>query len=391
MSERDESVPAPPAPPRTPGDDPALEIDPPDAGTRVAEARSYDAVLLVSFGGPEKRQDVMPFLERVVAGKRVPKERLLEVAEHYYHFGGKSPINDQNRALIAALEKELALHGPKLPVYWGNRNWEPLLPDTLARMRDDGVGRALAIFTSAFSSYSGCRQYRENIAKARAEVGEGAPVIDKVRAFYNHPGFIEPMVERTRTALEALPEGRRKAARIAFTAHSIPLTMARHCDYEDQLEEACRLVAAAVGKSEQQLVYQSRSGPPHVPWLEPDVLDHMRALEQIGARDLVLVPIGFVSDHMEVLFDLDEEARELGAEIGLNVVRAGTVGTHPAFVSMLRELILERIGEVEDRRVLGTLPTKHDICPADCCLYPVRRRPPPSGAGGPPGTRSPVS
>ncbi len=386
MSERDESAPAEPAPPRTPGDDPALEIDPLDAGTQLAEARSYDALLLVSFGGPEKREDVMPFLERVVAGKRVPKERLLEVAEHYYHFEGKSPINDQNRALIAALEKELALHGPKLPIYWGNRNWHPLLPETLGRMRDDGVKRALAIFTSAFSSYSGCRQYRENVAKARAEVGEGAPVIDKVRAFYNHPGFIEPMVELTKAALATIPESRRKAARIAFTAHSIPLTMARHCAYEDQLEEACRLVAAAVGKSEQQLVYQSRSGPPHVPWLEPDVLDHMRALDQIGVEDLVIVPIGFVSDHMEVLFDLDEEAQELGEELGMNVVRAGTVGTHPAFVSMLRELVLERVGEVEDRRVLGTLPTKHDVCPADCCLYPVRRGPPP-GAGGRPSGR----
>ena len=383
MSERDQSAPAPAAPPRTPGDDPALEIDPPDAGTRVAEARSYDAVLLVSFGGPEKREDVMPFLERVVAGKRVPKERLLEVAEHYYHFGGKSPINDQNRELVAALEKELALHGPPLPVYWGNRNWHPLLKDTLSRMRDDGVQRALAIVTSAFSSYSGCRQYRENVAKARAEVGEGAPVIDKVRAFFNHPGFIEPMVERTRAALATLPEGRRKTARIAFTAHSIPLTMARHCAYEEQLEEACRLVAAAVGKSEQQLVYQSRSGPPQVPWLEPDVLDHMRALQQIGVEDLVLVPIGFVSDHMEVLFDLDEEARELGEELGMHVVRAATVGTDPAFVSMLRELVLERMGQVEDRRVLGTLPSKHDICPADCCLYPVAPR-------GRPGAKRPA-
>ncbi|MEM1414106.1 MAG: ferrochelatase [Myxococcota bacterium] len=355
----------------------------------MAEPRAYDAILLVSFGGPEKRADVMPFLERVVAGKRVPKERLLEVAEHYYHFGGKSPINDQNRALIAALEKELALHGPKLPVYWGNRNWDPLLPDTLAKMRDDGVKRALAIFTSAFSSYSGCRQYRENIAKARAEVGEGAPVVDKARAFFNHPGFIEPMVERVREALAQLPEGRRRAARIAFTAHSIPLTMAKHCAYEEQLEEACRLVAEAVGKSEQQLVYQSRSGPPQVPWLEPDILDHMQALRQIGCEDLVLVPIGFVSDHMEVLFDLDEEAQELAEELGMNVVRAGTVGTDPTFVAMLRELIAERTGEVEDRRVLGKLPTKHDVCPADCCLYPVRRGPPP-GVGGKPGAGRPA-
>ncbi|MEM9069345.1 MAG: ferrochelatase [Myxococcota bacterium] len=336
----------------------------------------YDAILLVSFGGPETRDDVIPFLENVVRGKNVPKDRLLEVAEHYYLFGGKSPINDQCRDLLAALRAELSTQEIDLPVYWGNRNWAPLLTDTVTQMKDDGVKRALAIMTSAYSSYSGCRQYRENIQAAKDAAGEGAPVVDKIRVFYNHPLWIEAFVERTKEALEQLPEGRRETARIAFTAHSIPLSMAEHCRYAEQLEEACRLVADALGRSDWQLVFQSRSGPPHVPWLGPDVLEHAEALHAIGVEDLVVVPIGFVSDHMEVVFDLDTELIEATKEMGMTVVRAKTPGTHPKFVEMLRELVEERIGRTDRRRALGTMGPSHDVCPTDCCLYPVRRKRP---------------
>ena len=236
----------------------------------------YDAVLVTSFGGPEGPADVMPFLENVLRGKNVPHERMLEVAEHYYHFGGKSPINDQNRRLIAALERELAEHGPKLPVYWGNRNWHPMLADTLLQMKKDGVRHALAFVTSAYSSFSSCRQYREDIAKAREDAGPDAPVVDKIRAFHNHPGFIEAMVDRVRAALAKLPEEGRDAAQLIYTAHSIPYAMARSCDYEVQLRETGRLVAEELGHADWQLVYQSRSGPPSQPWLEPDILDYLR-------------------------------------------------------------------------------------------------------------------
>ncbi|HJL03034.1 MAG TPA: ferrochelatase [Polyangiaceae bacterium LLY-WYZ-15_(1-7)] len=348
-----------------------------EAGSEDA-APGYDSILLVSFGGPEKREDVMPFLENVVRGKRVPKERLLEVAEHYYGFDGKSPINDQNRALIAALRAELDAHDIDLPIYWGNRNWHPMLGDTLREMKEAGHHRALGVFTSAFSSYSGCRQYRENIEGAREEVGEGAPTVDKVRVFYNHPLFIETMVERTKEALEQLPEGRRETARIAFTAHSIPQLMADHCKYAEQLEEACRLVAEEAGRSDWQLVYQSRSGPPQVPWLGPDVVEHAEALNVIGVEELVVVPIGFISDHMEVIYDLDHELKDACEEMGMTMVRAGTAGTHPKFVAMLRELIEERLGRTDRRRAVGQHGPSHDVCPTDCCLYPVRKRRPPS-------------
>lgn len=339
-------------------------------------AQSYDAILIVSFGGPEGPDEVMPFLENVLRGKPVPRERMLEVAEHYQHFGGVSPINEQNRQLIAALEKELAAHGPCLPVYWGNRNWRPLLPETLAQMGRDGVKRALAFFTSAFSSYSGCRQYRENIAAAQAEVGPSAPQVDKVRVFYNHPGFIEPMVESLDLCLARIPVDSRAGAKVFFTAHSIPLSMAENCRYEVQLAEACRLVAAGARLSPDQweLVYQSRSGSPHQPWLEPDVCDRIEQLHAGGnLHDLVLVPIGFISDHMEVLFDLDTEARELCERLGVSMQRAATVGVHPRFVRMIRELIEERSADASDRPALGTLGASHDVCPADCCLYNPQR------------------
>jgi ferrochelatase len=327
---------------------------------------AYDAVIVVSFGGPEGMDDVLPFLENVLRRRNVPRERMLEVAEHYYDFGGVSPINEQNRALIAALVNELNQHGPQLPVYWGNRNWHPLLPDAVRQMAEDGVRRALAFVTSAYSSYSSCRQYLENIAAARQVVGPEAPQIDKLRAFYNHPGFIEPMTQRAREALEEIPAERRGAATFLYTAHSIPASMAASSRYESQLRETCQLVARGLAREPWQLVYQSRSGPPTQPWLEPNISDALRALKKDGASDAVVVPIGFISDHMEVVYDLDAEAQEVCHEIGLNMVRARTVGTHPAFVSMIRELIAERT-QGAPPRWLGDQGPSQDICPADCC------------------------
>jgi ferrochelatase len=328
---------------------------------------AYDALLIVSFGGPEGPDEVLPFLDNVLRGRNVPQERKLEVAEHYQLFGGVSPLNAQNRALIAAVEAELAVSGPHLPVYWGNRNWQPMLADTLAQMATDGIGRALALFTSAFSSYSGCRQYQENIAEAQAQVGDRAPQIDKLRGFFNHPGFIEPMADRTRDALAQIPANRRSLAALVFTAHSIPLEMARGCQYVEQLSEASRLVAELVGHSEWQLAYQSRSGSPRQPWLEPDINDVVRGLATAGTRDVVVVPIGFTSDHMEVVFDLDTEARATADEVGINLVRAGTVGVHPRFVRMIRELIVERMTSEAPRPALGVLGPRPDKCDPGCC------------------------
>ena len=335
----------------------------------------YDALLIVSFGGPEGIDEVMPFLENVLRGKNVPPERMRAVAHHYELFGGVSPINEQNRQLIDALKAELEAHGPQLPIYWGNRNWHPLLADAIRQMRDDGIKRALAFVTSAYSSYSGCRQYREDIGRAQAEAGAAALVIDKLRAFYNHPGFVEPNVENVQDALAQIPEERRDAAPIAFTAHSIPMAMAEHCAYQAQLLETCRLVAEGVGHEHWQLVFQSRSGPPAQAWLEPDICDHLRNLRAAGVSDVVVAPVGFVSDHMEVIYDLDTEARQLAEEIGINLVRAATVGTHPKFISMIRELILERMTNDPERRALGTRGPSHDVCPADCCLYVPAGRP----------------
>ncbi len=331
---------------------------------------NYDAVLILSFGGPEKREDVIPFLENVLRGRNVPRERMLEVAEHYYHFGGKSPINDQNRALIAGLETELAREGLRLPVYWGNRNWHPYLADTLRQMRADGIQRALAFVTSIFSSYSGCRQYLEDIERARSEAGVGAPQIEKLRSFYNHPLFIEAQADRVREALDRIPANNDADARIVYTAHSVPLSMAQTSDYQKQLNESCRLVSESLGLSGWQLVYQSRSGPPGQPWLEPDIGDTLRALEP--GDPVVVVPIGFISDHMEVLYDLDTEARANADERRLRMVRAATVGVHPKFLSMIGELILEKMGRCEPRAV-GKYGPSQDICRADCCPAPARR------------------
>jgi ferrochelatase len=309
----------------------------------MSDIRRYDALLLVSFGGPEKREDVIPFLENVLRGRNVPKERLLAVAEHYYHFGGKSPINDQCRELIFALEGQ----DPGLPVYWGNRNWHPMLRDAVERMRDDGVRRALAIATSAFGSYSGCRQYREDIEAARAGVAD-APEIDKLPPFWSRAGFIETMVDRVRDALTSLPD-----ADVVYTAHSIPLSMARSSPYEAQLREASGRVNRQLRLGEPVLVYQSRSGPPSQPWLGPDIGDYIRGTE---SKRLVVVPIGFLSDHMEVLYDLDCEAAALAKECGIEFMRARTAGTHPLFVAGLIHLVRDTMSN-------GMVP-----CAVDCCL-----------------------
>jgi protoporphyrin/coproporphyrin ferrochelatase len=335
---------------------------------------TYDAILIVSFGGPESRDDVIPFLENVLRGRNVPRERMLQVAEHYYHFGGKSPINQQIRELIAALKDELSKHGPNLPIYWGNRNWHPMLADTLRQMRHDGVRRALAFVTSAYSSYSGCRQYRENIARAQNEVGGGTPEIDKLRVFFNHPGFLEATGERMQEALAHVPANARRSVQVIYTAHSIPVSMANSCDYVRQLDEVKNLTSARLGITNHALVYQSRSGAPGQPWLEPDILDYLRTIKSKNlASAVVLAPVGFISDHMEVLYDLDVEARQLCDSISLPMVRAKTVGVHPKFIAMIRELILERIDPNTERRALGTLGSRSDQCADDCC--PAPRRP----------------
>jgi ferrochelatase len=336
---------------------------------------NVDAIIVVSFGGPEGIDDVMPFLENVLRGKNVPRERMLEVFEHYKHFGGVSPINEQNRQLIAALQAELHEHHIELPVYWGNRNWHPLLPDTLRQMQVDGIKNALAFFTSIYSCYSGCRQYRENIADAQASLGGEAPEINKLRMAFNHPLYIDACVDRVRTAMAEISSERQSQTHVLFTAHSIPMGMADGCQYETQLNESCRLIMESIGSNPWHLVYQSRSGPPMQPWLEPDVCDFLKELNEISeARSVVIMPVGFISDHMEVLFDLDTEAKEVCAELGITMARAKTVGKHPKFVSMIRELILERTDGAE-KRAIGAMPANWDVCPSDCCTFHRSTRP----------------
>jgi ferrochelatase len=318
----------------------------------------YDAILIVSFGGPERAEDVIPFLENVLRGRNVPHERMLQVAEHYYHFGGRSPINDHCRALIAALRPR-----SPLPVYWGNRNWNPYLTDTVRQMAADGVKSALAIATSAYSGYSSCRQYLEDIANAQAAVGPTAPHIDKLPPFSAEPGFLAANAEHVAAALSRIPESRRAAARLVFTAHSIPTAMAATCRYNAELEAVARSVSSAVAHPDFDLVWQSRSGPPSQPWLAPDILDHLRSLAAEGVRDVVAAPIGFISDHMEVLYDLDYEAAELSASLGLNFVRAQTPGIHPCMIDMFVELIAER------QNGAGV-----PFCAPDCCPAPMARR-----------------
>jgi ferrochelatase len=323
---------------------------------------SFDALLVVSFGGPEKREDVLPFLENVLRGKSVPHERMLEVAEHYYHFNGRSPINDQNKQLIAALEKELRSRGIAMPVYWGNRNWNPLLPDTLKQMQADGVHRAAAFVTSAFGSYSGCRQYREDIARAQQTAGAQDIVIEKLPNFCDRPEFIEAMTERVRAAMVELSEQRGShSEQLIFTAHSIPMHMADASPYVRQLKEASARVAVACGMSNWTLVYQSRSGPPTQSWLAPDICDYLREQHAKGTRRVIICPIGFISDHMEVLYDLDTEASALCDELGIKMVRAGTAGSHPKLVNMICDMVLHS-------------PTTEILahCEPGCCPTPQR-------------------
>ncbi|MFF7655148.1 ferrochelatase [Streptomyces sp. NPDC007983] len=366
----------------------------------------YDALLLLSFGGPEGPEDVVPFLENVTRGRGIPRERLEEVGQHYFLFGGVSPINAQNRELLHALREDFAEHGLDLPVYWGNRNWAPYLTDTLREMAADGHRRIAVLATSAYASYSGCRQYRENLADALAALeGEGLPLprVDKLRHYFNHPGFVRPMVDATLAALAELPEGVRAGAHLAFTTHSIPTAAAdtsgpapEHGEggaYVAQHLDVARLIAEAVGEETGavhpwRLVYQSRSGAPHIPWLEPDICDHLEELHGQGVPAAVMVPIGFVSDHMEVKYDLDTEAAAKAAELGLPVARASTVGADPRFAAAVRDLLLERAATerfaagdgpvAPERCALGALGPSHDSCPVGCC---PARSPRPAAAG----------
>lgn len=338
----------------------------------------YDAFLLLSFGGPEGPDDVLPFLRNVTRGRGVPADRLAEVAEHYRHFGGVSPINGQCRDLLAALGDDFAAHGVDLPLYWGNRNWHPYLADTLAEMRDDGVRRAIAFVTSPFGSYSSCRQYLEDLAAARATVGGGAPVVDKLRHFHDHPGYVAPHADALRAALATLPSADPDRTRVLFTAHSVPVAMARSAGpagdrYVDQLTELAGLVMAEAGLDlPYDLVWQSRSGPPQVPWLEPDINDHLARLRADGVTGVAVSPIGFISDHLEVVWDLDNEAADTAKQLGLGYARAATPGTDPRFVSMIGELIAERRDPDAPRRKRGTLPV-WDACADGCCALPTRR------------------
>jgi ferrochelatase len=310
---------------------------------------------------------VRPFLENVVRGKNVPAARLEAVARHYELFGGVSPVNAQMRALLVALVGELNARGPHLAVYWGNRNWHPLLSDTVRQMAEDGVRRAVAFVTSAFGSYPSCRQYLEDIERARQEAGTAAPEIDKLRLFYNHPGFIEAMSDRARAAFDQIPPERRAAARLLFSAHSIPLVMARSSPYEGQLREACQLVAERLGGAPWQLAYQSRSGPPSQAWLEPEIRGAIGALAADRVRDAVLVPIGLFCESLEIVYDLDIEAAEVAAELGLNLVRAGVACGHPRIVEMIRQLTLERLDDGAERPALGGAGPWPDRCADNCC------------------------
>jgi ferrochelatase len=378
----------------------------------------YDAFLLLSFGGPEGPDDVLPFLENVTRGRGVPAERLAEVAAHYHAYGGVSPINAQCRSMLGAIGAALREAGIDLPLYWGNRNWHPFIGDTVRQMKTDGVRRALAFVTSAYSSYSACRQYLDDIDRAVAEAqaadgpgaaGSGqAPRIDKIRPYFNHQGFIEPFAAAVEEALAGLPAAARDGARLVFTAHSVPVGMAAASGspsagtaapgapggrYAAELREAARLITERVrgGALPFDLVFQSRSGPPSVPWLEPDVNDHLAALAKGvltdgtplpdgGPTAVVLVPVGFVSDHMEVVHDLDVEAAQTAASLGLPFARAKAPGPTGRFATMVRELVAERVSGVPALALgdlgLGAFAGGADGCPADCCRYrPARPAP----------------
>ena len=361
---------------------------------------SYDGVLLMSFGGPEGPDDVMPFLENVTRGRGIPRERLLEVGEHYLAFGGRSPINEQNRALLAALRDELDRRRVDLPVFWGNRNWAPYVTDTLREAHERGARRLLMVTTSAYASYSGCRQYREDVAAALLRLaGEGRAVaVDKIRHYFNHPGFVEANTDAVEAAVRRLlarvPPDRHGDVHVAFVTHSIPDAMADTSGPEggayprqhlDVAESVARAVSARTSHDlAWSLVYCSRSGPPTQAWLEPDVNDHLEELAGRGVPGVVLAPIGFVSDHMEVRFDLDTEAVATADNLGLPVERAATAGTHPAFVTALVDLVEERVaadaGQVPDRPATGRCGPSHDVCPAGCCPNPRAERPAACGA-----------
>ncbi len=336
--------------------------------------KNYDAVLFLSFGGPEGMADVMPFLANVLRGKNVPEARMKEVAHHYERFGGVSPINEQNRQLIAALESELKLRSISLPIYWGNRNWHPLLTDTLRQMKEVGIKRVLTFVTSAYSSYSGCRQYLEDIEKAKVEAEAEDLQIDKIPVYYKHPLFVLANIEHVKAGLETFPVQNRSQVHVAFTAHSIPMAMADNCDYVKQLQENCDKVASELGITDYKLVYQSRSGPAAQPWLEPDILDHMRTLVEQGTKNVLVHPIGFISDHMEILYDLDTEAKDLAGELGMQFVRTSTAGTNANFVKMMGDMVEERLRSTN-------VADNSDKCAPGCCAYtPVR--PPSIGNAG---------
>ncbi|HET7069896.1 MAG TPA: ferrochelatase [Nocardioides sp.] len=349
-----------------------------------ATVSPYDAVLLVSFGGPERPRDVLPFLENVTRGRGIPRARLEAVAGHYLGFGGRSPINDINRALLEAMRAELRENRIDVPVYWGNRNWEPYLTEVVAQMKEDGVTRAACFVTSAYSSYSSCRQYREDLAAAVEHAGAGAPRLDRLRSYYNHPGFLDPVVDAVVEAIAGRP-----GVRLVFVTHSIPLSMndgsgPRGGAYLAQHRTAAAYVADRVATvtghdHAHDLVFCSRSGPPQVPWLEPDVNDHLEKLAGDGVSAVVLVPIGFVSDHMEVVYDLDTEALATAERLGLDTVRVPTSGTDPRFVAMVRDLLLERAaverGERTDRVSVGGDPPCWDLCATGCCPNPRGEKP----------------
>lgn len=340
---------------------------------------AYQALLFLSFGGPDGPDDVMPFLRNVTRGRGITAERMEEVAAHYQHFGGISPINAQNRALVAALEAEFAANAIELPIYWGNRNWKPYVADAVRRMRDAHVRHALVFATSATSSFSGCRQYRNDMAQARSVAGDGSPGLVKLRHYFDHPGFIAANVDHVQAAIASLPPEHRDSARLVFTAHAIPEAMndwsgpARDGLYRKQHYETASLVAALVRgvDAEFDLVWQSRSGPPEVPWLEPDINDHLNSLAGQGVRAVVVCPTGFISDHVEVIWDLDTEARETAASLGLAFARAATAGTHPGFVTAIRELVQEQVDGAEPKS-LGTLGLCGIDCPDSCCPTPRR-------------------
>nr|WP_086820395.1 ferrochelatase [Allokutzneria sp. NRRL B-24872] len=344
----------------------------------------FDAVLVLSFGGPEGPEEVRPFLENVVRGRGVPPERLDAVEEHYQHFGGVSPINRLNLEIIDAVRAELERRGLDLPVYFGNRNWHPMVEDTVAKMAEDGVKRALVFATSAYGGYSACRQYDEDIERARAAVGESAPELVKLRHFYDHPLFVDACTDAVLAAREELPEAQRAGARLVFTAHSVPTSADRASGppeegghrYSRQIAEASRLVSLAADMPQHDVVWQSRSGPPQVPWLEPDIVDHLDALNAENVSAVVACPIGFVSDHLEVIWDLDTEAREHAEKLGMSWARAGTAGPDPRFAELVVELVREHIEGVAPRK-LSVLP--HGGCTvngapcAPLCCEPQRR------------------